>query len=615
MSISPLSEQQLKALHDLIDSLSDSSKAWLAGYLWGISHSGRAQTPDAPRTLSPSTTQDLATKGLATAPITLLSASHTGNARKVAHRLHDELSAAGLNVTHSAIDAYSVKALASERYLIIVTSTQGDGEPPEEAYAFVKFLHSRHAPALHQTHFAVFGLGDSTYAQFCQAGKDIDQRLDALGAARLLDRVDADVDYETVAQDWRGRVLDSLRALTQATSGHAASTNTAQAAVSQAPRIAAAWHRAAPFTAPVLAHQKITGRYSDRDVRHIELDLSGSGLTYTPGDALGVWYVNDAALVDEYLKTLSLPGDAPVTVQDTILPLHDALMHRLELTVNSARLIEHYALATNSGTLAALVREGRPALHAYANSTPPIDMLRQHPPAEPLSATQLVSCLRPLTPRLYSIASSQAEVNDEVHLTVGVIRHSVNGHERTGGASGYLSRLGDNDHVRVFIERNEQFRLPSDPATPIIMVGPGTGIAPFRAFMQQRAWERACGKGRGRNWLFFGNPHFTEDFLYQVEWQHYVKEGVLDRIDLAWSRDHAAKLYVQNRLLAQGAGIWQWLNEGAHLYVCGSASPMAHDVDTALVNVIQTHGGRSHEAAVDYLSALRSAHRYQRDIY
>ena len=605
MPISPLNEQQLKALHDIIDGLNDQSKVWLSGYLWGVSQSG--QTPLSTQSQGESVSAVPATAAPVT--ITLLSASQTGNARHVAQQLHDELSSAGLTVTHTPVSEYKPKALANEQYVIVVTSTQGEGEPPEEAFAFFKFLASKKAPSLDQLHFAVLGLGDSTYTHFCQAGKDLDQRLEALGASRLLPRVDADVDYDDIAREWRGQVLDVLKQqVASSSTGTASVTTTASSAV---PLVASAWHRDTPFDASILVNQKITGRGSDRDVRHIEIDLSGSGLTYAPGDALGVWYENDPALVDEWLSVTALSGEEPVSVQGQTLPLREALLRQFELTVNSTRLIERYASVAGNDELAARVREGRPALQAYADSTSPIDMLRQHPLSHPIDAATLVSWLRPLAPRLYSISSSQAEADDEVHITVGVVRYVIDDHERRGGASGYLSRLTEDDKVRVFIEHNDNFRLPEDPATPAIMIGPGTGIAPFRAFIQQRAADNASGP----NWLFFGNPHFLEDFLYQVEWQQYVKDGVLNRIDLAWSRDQAQKVYVQDKLREQGADVWQWLQDGAHLYVCGDASRMARDVDGALLEIIQQHGGLSAEDADDYLTTLRSERRYQRDVY
>lgn len=356
-------------------------------------------------------------------------------------------------------------------------------------------------------------------------------------------------------------------------------------------------------------NQKITGRNSEKDVRHIEIDLGDSGLRYQPGDALGVWYQNDPALVKELVELLWLTGDEPVTVEGKTLPLNEALQWHFELTVNTANIVENYATLTRSETLLPLVGD-KAKLQHYAATTPIVDMVRFSPAQ--LDAEALINLLRPLTPRLYSIASSQAEVENEVHVTVGVVRYDVEGRARAGGASSFLAdRVEEEGELRVFIEHNDNFRLPANPETPVIMIGPGTGIAPFRAFMQQRAADEAPGK----NWLFFGNPHFTEDFLYQVEWQRYVKEGVLTRIDLAWSRDQKEKVYVQDKLREQGAELWRWINDGAHIYVCGDANRMAKDVEQALLEVIAEFGGMDTEAADEFLSELRVERRYQRDVY
>ena len=365
----------------------------------------------------------------------------------------------------------------------------------------------------------------------------------------------------------------------------------------------------APLTAALSVNQKITGRDSEKDVRHVEIDLGDSGLRYQPGDALGVWYQNDPALVKELVELLWLKGDEPVTVEGKTLPLNEALQWHFELTVNTANIVENYATLTRSETLLPLVGD-KAKLQHYAATTPIVDMVRFSPAQ--LDAEALINLLRPLTPRLYSIASSQAEVENEVHVTVGVVRYDVEGRARAGGASSFLAdRVEEEGEVRVFIEHNDNFRLPTNPETPVIMIGPGTGIAPFRAFMQQRAVDEAPGK----NWLFFGNPHFTEDFLYQVEWQRYVKEGVLTRIDLAWSRDQQQKIYVQDKLREQGAELWRWINDGAHIYVCGDANRMAKDVEQALLEVIAEFGGMDTEAADEFLSELRVERRYQRDVY
>ena len=588
----PLNPEQLARLQAATTDFTPTQLAWVSGYFWGVlnQHSGAATAVPAQAAEMPG--------------ITLISASQTGNARRVAEALRDDLIAAQLNVKLVNAGDYKFKQIASEKLLVIVTSTQGEGESPEEAVALHKFLFSKKAPKLEGTAFAVFGLGDTSYEFFCQSGKDFDSRLAELGAERLLDRVDADVEYQPAAAEWRARVVEVLKSRAPVAAPAQGATSGAVNDIHSSP-----YTKEAPLTATLAVNQKITGRDSEKDVRHIEIDLADSGLRYQPGDALGVWYQNDPALVKELVELLWLKGDEPVTVDGKTLPLAEALEWHFELTVNTANIVENYATLTRSETLLPLVGD-KAQLQHYAATTPIVDMVRFSPAQ--LDADALIGLLRPLTPRLYSIASSQAEVESEVHITVGAVRYDIEGRARAGGASSFLAdRVEEDGEVRVFIEHNDNFRLPANPQTPVIMIGPGTGIAPFRAFMQQRAADGA----EGKNWLFFGNPHFTEDFLYQVEWQRYIKEGVLSRIDLAWSRDQQQKVYVQDKLREQGAELWRWINDGAHIYVCGDANRMAKDVEQTLLDVIAEFGAMDAEAADEFLSELRVERRYQRDVY
>ncbi|HBM9256504.1 TPA: NADPH-dependent assimilatory sulfite reductase flavoprotein subunit [Citrobacter freundii] len=588
----PLNPEQLARLQAATTDFTPAQLAWVSGYFWGVLNQqpGSNAVASAPAAQMPG--------------ITLISASQTGNARRVAEALRDDLIAAKLNVTLINAGDYKFKQIANEKLLIVVASTQGEGEPAEEAVALHKFLFSKKAPKLDNTAFAVFGLGDTSYEFFCQSGKDFDAKLAELGGERLLDRVDADVEYQAAATQWRERLVDVLKARAPAVPSVQVAASGAVNEVHTSP-----YTKEAPLAASLAVNQKITGRDSLKDVRHIEIDLGDSGLRYQPGDALGVWYQNDPALVKELAELLWLKGDEPVTVNGKTLPLAEALQWHFELTVNTANIVENYATLTRSESLLPLVGD-KAQLQHYAATTPIVDMVRFSPAQ--LDAQALVDLLRPLTPRLYSIASSQAEVESEVHVTVGVVRYEIEGRARAGGASSFLAdRVEEEGEVRVFIEHNDNFRLPANPQTPVIMIGPGTGIAPFRAFMQQRAADGA----EGKNWLFFGNPHFTEDFLYQVEWQRYVKEGVLSRIDLAWSRDQKEKVYVQDKLRQQGAELWRWINDGAHIYVCGDANRMAKDVEQALLEVIAEFGGMDIEAADEFLSELRIERRYQRDVY
>ncbi|HHL4037421.1 TPA: NADPH-dependent assimilatory sulfite reductase flavoprotein subunit [Klebsiella pneumoniae] len=588
----PLNPEQLARLQAATTDFTPTQLAWVSGYFWGVlnQQSGTAVAAPAPAAEVPT--------------ITLISASQTGNARRVAEALRDDLLAAKLNVKLVNAGDYKFKQIAAEKLLVVVTSTQGEGEPPEEAVALHKFLFSKKAPKLDGTAFAVFGLGDTSYEFFCQSGKDFDNKLAELGAERLLDRVDADVEYQAAAAEWRARVVEALKARAPVAAPAQLATSGAVNDIHTSP-----YTKEAPLTATLSVNQKITGRNSEKDVRHIEIDLGDSGLRYQPGDALGVWYQNDPQLVKELVELLWLKGDEPVTVEGKTLPLSEALQWHFELTVNTATIVENYATLTRRESLLPLVGD-KAQLQQYAAATPIVDMVRFSPAQ--LDAEALIGLLRPLTPRLYSIASSQAEVESEVHVTVGVVRYEIEGRARAGGASSFLAdRVEEDGEVRVFIEHNDNFRLPANPETPVIMIGPGTGIAPFRAFMQQRAADGA----QGKNWLFFGNPHFTEDFLYQVEWQSYVKEGLLTRIDLAWSRDQQQKIYVQDKLREQGAELWRWINDGAHIYVCGDANRMAKDVENTLLEVIAEYGAMDAEAADEFLSELRVERRYQRDVY
>ncbi len=596
LSMLPLTSEQLSKLQDATKDLSTAQIAWLSGYLWGQ--------------LNPSVIPTSTTVTSAQVPeqetITLISASQTGNARHLAEQLRDNLVAHKLNVELYSAGEYKFKQIHKTTTLIIIASTQGEGDPPEEAIAFYKYLNSKKAAEMKETAYAVLSLGDTSYEHFCKAGKDFDERIAQLGATRLLPRVDADVEYQFVADEWIKQLTELLKArvpeqstqiLQQTQSG---TTDTVNASI---------YHRDAPFTATLLTNKKITGRNSDRDIRHIEISLEGSDLQYQPGDALGVWFNNSPEKVDELIALLWLKGDEPVTLKSQTFTLKEALLHHCELTQNSAPIVKAYAQLTRHEDLLSLVAD-KTKLQQYADKHPINEMVRQYC-AQP-TAQDFVDILRPLTPRLYSIASSQQEVEDEVHLTLGVVRYDVNSRTYTGGASGFLAdSLKEGDSVNVFIEKNAHFRLPEDNTASVIMIGPGTGIAPFRSFMQQRENDAATGK----NWLFFGNPHFVEDFLYQVEWQRYVKSGLLTHIDLSWSRDQAHKIYVQDKLRERGNEIWQWLQQGAYLYVCGDASRMAKDVEQALLDIVMEYGNKNIEEADEYLSELRLERRYQRDVY
>ncbi|KHT61952.1 sulfite reductase subunit alpha [Photobacterium gaetbulicola] len=599
---SPLNDQQIGQLQQATAELSPQQLAWISGYFWGLSQTqgaGQVQPAQAPA---------LATRSQPAGKLTIIYASQTGNAKGVAEQLKQEADAKGIKAELYAAGDYKGKNLTKETHVIIVASTHGEGEAPDDAIELHEFLQSKKAPKLPDLQYAVVGLGDSSYEFFCQTAKDFDAFLSKQGATAFLPRLDCDVDYESAATAWRAKALDKVEEALKSEQG-SGEADVVQLPLGQAPATVSAYSKKNPFPAALLTSQKITGRQSGKDVRHVEIDLEGSGLTYQPGDALGVWYDNDPVLAEAILAKVGLAADEQVEVDGESVALREALIKHYEITLSNPQLVTKYAALSGSKKLAKLV-EDKDKLREYAANTQVVDVLGEKKAA--LSADQLLGLLRRLTPRLYSIASSQEEVGEEVHLTVGLVEYQKGEDIRQGGASGYLAqRLEEGDSVRVFVEPNNHFKLPEDGATPVIMVGPGTGIAPFRAFVQERD---NCG-AEGKNWLFFGDRTFTEDFLYQVEWQKYLKSGVVDRIDVAFSRDQAEKVYVQHRLLEHAAEVWQWLQEGAHLYVCGDATRMAKDVHDALLTIVEQQGKQSRDQAEQYLSELRKSKRYQKDVY
>jgi sulfite reductase (NADPH) flavoprotein alpha-component len=593
---SALDANQLASLQQSVADYSSLQLAWASGYLAAKSEQGHnvQVAPAAPV--------------VAAKTLTILYASQTGNAKGVAAQLEKSAKAAGITVVLKNIADYKAKAIKNETHLLIVASTNGEGEPPDDAIEFHEFLLGKKAPKLPNLSYSVLALGDSSYEFFCQTGKEFDERLQVLGAKQVAPRVDCDVDYDNDSESWTLSIVESLKdELTQTT---AAVTNVVDLPTAGA---ASEYSKQNPFAAEFSLSQKITGRDSAKDVRHIEIDLADSGLTYQVGDALGVWFENDASLVAELVAALSLTGEEKVKLKvdgsAQVLTLTDALTTQLEITQTAPSFVEFWAKISGDKALTAIAADKNTA-REYAGEHQIIEVVNAA--KTEIDAQFFIEALRKITPRLYSIASAQAEVEEEVHLTVGVVSYDANGDTRTGGASGFLcERLEEGQKVRVFVEHNDNFRLPQSDDTPVIMIGPGTGVAPFRAFMQEREAREASGD----NWMFFGDQTFTQDFLYQVEWQNYLKSGLLTRMDVAFSRDQAEKVYVQDRLKEQASDVFAWLERGAHLYICGDANRMAKDVHQTLNEIIQEHGKLSAEQAEDYLKSLRSNKRYQKDVY
>jgi sulfite reductase (NADPH) flavoprotein alpha-component len=619
--IPTLTPDQQEHLDRLAASLDRERAIWVSGYFAGLASGPAGASPALPAAADGASAGLPAPEAPAAAPatrtLTILFGTDTGNAKELAGELATAAKAQGVEARVADMADYKPRALKDEQDLLVVAATHGEGDPPPNAVGFFEFLAGRKAPKLDGVRFGVLALGDSTYEHYCSAGRQLDERLAELGAERLIDRVDCDVDYEDDAAAWIAEATSRLAPEESGPAGSAAAPNgaTAGSATASADAVATPAHsKKHPFEASVLDNVVLTGRGSTKETRHVELSLEGSGLTYEPGDALGVVPANDPTLVEALLDQLSLSGDAAVTTKAGEATLADALTRSFEITAATPRFLEHWATLSGSAELEALRAGDAKARTAFFRGHHVLDFARLYP-VPGIEPQQLVAGLRPLQPRLYSIASSLAAVPDEAHLTVSTVRYDLHETGRTGVASGHLAQLIEEDaSVPVYVQSNEHFRLPADDDTPIIMVGAGTGVAPYRAFMQEREARGAS----GRSWLVFGERNFRSDFLYQVEWQALLKDGTLTRLDPVFSRDTALgrpKTYVQDRLRQRGADVFAWLQEGARIYVCGDADAMAPGVRAALRDVVAEHGGLDPEAADEYLNDLQRDHRYLLDVY
>ena len=610
-------------LQQLTANLSAHQLLWLSGYFYGQA-TGGAQVAPAAALVAPTSA--------AVPKLTILYGSHTGNGKKVAQQAAEAARQRGLGAEVRDMNDYPARQLAQEQHLLVIVSTHGEGEPPIAAEELHQFISGSRAPKLPQLRFAVLALGDRSYLHFCQTGREFDQRLAELGGSRLLDRVEADVDYQPVASQWIEAALAKIAgtapvlAVAPATAAPAAAfaalasaaslTASAASATSYTPihplthSPIAPFARDNPWPARVLESIQLNGRGSTRETYHLELDLTGAGLRFAPGDALAVRAINHDPLVEEVLRAARLSDSAPVQLGAESLPLAAALASRRELSVLTRDVLERYAALAPHAELQGLLADTT-RLQPYLYGRDVADLLTDFP-TDRLTAQLLADTLRPLPSRAYSIASSRLAHPDEVHLTVGAVRYEAHGRRKQGVCSSFLAdRVGAGDEVRVFVEPNEYFKLPANSATDIIMVGAGTGIAPFRAFVQERVELGAT----GRNWLLFGNPHFTTDFLYQAEWQQHLKRGGLARLDVAFSRDQAEKIYVQHRLLENSREVFGWLENGAQLYVCGDKNRLGGAVQAALAQVAQKEAGLSAADAAAYVKNLRKQRRYLEDVY
>jgi sulfite reductase (NADPH) flavoprotein alpha-component len=549
-------------------------------------------------------------------PLAILFGSQTGTAEKLAKRIAKEAGQRGFAPTVHDLAKYPPAQLAAEPAVLLVTSTYGDGEPPDNARAFWEALRADAAPRLEQTRFSLCALGDSNYPRFCQFGRDVDARLEALGARRVTPRQDCDVELDQPFATWLGAALSALQedaGSKMEDSGVAAPPSSIRHPLSSSESSeTTGWSKTNPYPARLKTNRRLSGAGSAKDVRHFEIALGDSGLTYEAGDALGVWPANCPDLVAAVLAAGGWDGEEAVPGRngaETSLRL--ALLRDYELGRIPNALLAYFAQASGDAALRQLVEpSANGALQKFLHGRDVLDLLQGHSGVR-LKAVEFTALLRKVQPRLYSISSSPKAHPGEVHLTVSAVRYEAGGRARKGVASCFLAdRCAADTPVPVFVHANAAFRPPAGDV-PLIMIGPGTGIAPFRAFLEERAATGAA----GRNWLFFGDQTAAQDYLYREEIGGFVRDGRLARLDLAWSRDQAEKVYVQHRMLAAADELWRWLEAGAAVYVCGDASRMAKDVDAALHEVIGRAGGRSADAARDYVKAMQAGRRYQRDVY
>jgi sulfite reductase (NADPH) flavoprotein alpha-component len=581
-----------------------SQRAWLNGFLAGM----YCQTTSPVGAQQPAAAVKL--------KLNVLFGSQSGNAESIAKRLLKEAKKQGYEATIAALEKATPAALAQESCALIVTSTWGEGDPPDNAVQFWQQLSAENDLKLSSLNYSVLALGDTNYEHFCGFGKSLDSRLEALGAKRIFDRIDCNVDFEEGVARWQAGVFEALKKVDPSVGapGTNGSGNGTAPLLAPAEEKPVGYSRKNPFSARLMVNRRLTGEGSQKDTRHYEISLQGSGLTYEVGDALGIMPTNSPELVDEILRALDYDGEEEVSSPDgEKIPIRLALLREYQIRAPHLEFLNAMAEQdTADQYLKELISsEVRTELDKFLWGREIIDFLLESPGVH-FKPEEFVSLLKKLQPRLYSIASSLKAHPEEVHLTVDTVRYETHGRKRKGVCSNFLAeRAGKETPVPVFIQASKHFRVPENGDRPIIMVGPGTGIAPFRAFLEER---KATG-AKGGNWLFFGAQKSSCDFFYQEELETYRSEGVLTWFDTAFSRDQAHKIYVQTRMMENAKEFWNWLEQGAHFYVCGDASRMAKDVDQALHEIVKTAGARTEEAAAEYIQKLKSDKRYQRDVY
>ncbi|MBV8573548.1 MAG: flavodoxin domain-containing protein [Acetobacteraceae bacterium] len=578
LGAAPYPEDQLNQIKRLIAGSTAEQRVWLSGYLAGF----QAATESRAAPAAPSAPK---------APLTILYATESGNSETLAATARKAAQRMGFSAKALDMADATPEQVARPGNLLVIASTWGEGDPPQRAESFYAALMADTAPRFKDVKFSVLALGDRAYANFCQIGQRIDDRLAELGGTRIAPRLDCDVDYEAPANKW----IDArLRKLEGDTGSAVIHVDFARPAATEE-----AYSRSRPFEAEINEIINLNGSRATAQTFHVELSLAGSGMAYEPGDAIGFLPSNDPALVEDVLRLAGITDSG----------IGEQLSERFDINTLTREQVTSYATLTADAKLGALAKD--PAeLASFLQDRQLVDLLAVAP--NRLTAEQLTGLLRPLQPRLYSVASSRAAVGEEAHLLIGAVRWESHGRVRKGVASADVAeRRKAGGSMKVYVKPNTHFRLPADPAQAVIMIGPGTGVAPFRGFLQEREATGAT----GRNWLFFGARNFTHDFLYQLEWQDWAKSGVLSRIDLAFSRDQREKIYVQHRMWEARRELFAWLEDAAALYVCGDAKSMAKDVQATLQRIVAAESGRSDEGAAEYLRGLQKSGRYLKDVY
>ena len=592
-----LSAEQLELLTKLTGSLSKEQQVWVSGYLAGFSaRNGEQVSPQVENATSS-----------AQSALTILYGSRTGNGERLAKKAKILAEAQGLNVVLKNMETYRTRDLQAEKNLLVVVSTHGEGVPPFSAQELHGFIYGKRAPKLEGVNFAVLALGDSSYFQFCKTGRDFDEQLEKLGAKRLVPVLTCDLDFEQPADEWIKSTLISFGAKLSNGSQGSASTNLSKPTQinTESPK----YTKKNPYKAPVYEKITLHGKPSERQTLHLELATEDQGLTYEPGDSAGVIPLNPPELINEVLKVTGLNGEEVLEINGVQTTLYDSLRRNFELSKITTDVANRYLAFAPNAKLKKLV-DNSAKFKEYLYGRDIVDLFQDFPAK--VTSAELSKLLRPIQPRSYSISSSPLACPGELHLTVSVVNYEQSGRAKRGACSSYLSEVAvEDEHIPIFIESNPNFRLPKNEETPIVMIGAGTGIAPYRAFVQ----HRELSEKRGKSWLFFGNRNFETEFLYQAEWQNFLKSGALTKMNVAFSRDGSKKEYVQDRLIENSRELFRWLQEGAHFYICGDMNKMAGDVQKALVKIIEQEGDLNNESAQEYVTNMQKEKRLQLDVY